>query len=230
MASWRWAYVATLVMAAASIACIILFGSPPDMGSAPMADGFSSPILALELARTSQDLAFLQGPDAAGLRAYLVGVQALDWYFPPAYAGMAAAFFLAASLERGPMPWKPVLAWIGLALAVVTIPADYLENRVINQILADLGRGEDPSGRLGALQVATWLKWSAIGLYSLVTSLALVSRGRRILAVPGVLAALSVAAAFLVLPNGQGAEVMAILLIPSFLVYPVAAVLQLRRR
>ena len=222
----RWAFAATLVLAAASIVFIILFGSPPDAGSAPRPEGFRSPVMALELARPPADLAFLQGPDAEALRAHMMRVQTLDWGFPLAYAGMAAAFFLGLALRPGPLTG---LAWIGAAVALAAIPADYLENRAINLILADLAAGRDPGEWLGMLQLHTWIKWVAIGLYSALTAVMLWARGHRILALPGVLAAISVPAAWLGMPDGTAAEVMAVVLIPAFLVYPVAAALQLRR-
>ncbi len=129
----RWAFVATLFLTMATLAFpLVLFGAPPDLGSASMADGFKTPILALEFAEDTDDLAFLQGEEAAGLRAWLVEVQFLDWFFPLAYAGMAAVFFMGLAL-RGRF-----LAVVGVGLALATIPADWQENATINGILAEI--------------------------------------------------------------------------------------------
>ncbi|MFT6661494.1 MAG: hypothetical protein ACJA0K_001486 [Maricaulis maris] len=137
----RWAFVATLVLTLATLAFpLALFGSPPNLGSAPMAPGFQTPILALEFAEDIDDIAFLRGDDAAALRAWLVDVQFKDWFFPVAYAGMAAVFFLGMAL-RGRF-----LAVIGIGLALATIPADWQENATINDILAEIENplcGED---------------------------------------------------------------------------------------
>jgi hypothetical protein len=129
----RWAFVATLVLTLATLAFpLALFGTPPDLGSAPMANGFQTPILAFEFAKGIDDIAFLQGEDAAALRAWLVDVQFKDNVFPIAYAGMAAVFFLGMAL-RGRF-----LAVIGIGLALATIPADWQENATMNAILAEL--------------------------------------------------------------------------------------------
>lgn len=226
MTSWRWALVLSLVLAAASIVFIILFGSPPDLGSAPMRAGFHSPIMALELAKSVDDLAFLQGDAAADLRAYMVRVQQLDWGFPLAYAGMAAAFFAGLGLRGGKLNW---LAWVALAVAIVAIPADYMENRVINRVLADLAVGADPTERLDALQAHTWMKWGAIGLYGALMAVLMWVRGHRLLALPGVLGAASVVWAALSGSAGGPAEIMSLAMIPFMLGFPVAAIILLRQ-
>lgn len=144
----RWAFLATLVLTLAALAFpLALFGSPPDLGSAPMGDGFKTPILALEFAEDIDDIAFLRGEEAMALRAWLVEVQFLDWFFPVAYAGMAAVFFLGMALQGR------FLAVIGIGLALATIPADWKENDTINGILAEIENPvcgpdiEPPDGR-----------------------------------------------------------------------------------
>lgn len=226
MTSWRWALVLSLVLAAASIVFVILFGSPPGPGSAPMSAGFRSPVMALELAKSVDDLAFLQGDAAAELRAHLVRVQQLDWGFPLAYAGMAAAFFAGLGLRGGKLNG---LAWAALAVALFAIPADYMENRVINRVLADLAIGADPSERLDALQAHTWMKWGAIGLYGALMAALMWVRGHRLLALPGVLVAASVVWAALSGAAGGPAEIMALAMIPFMLGFPVAAIMLLRQ-
>jgi len=124
------AFIASLVFSIASIILVFMFGGEPPAGSAPMAEGFKTPILALEFARSLEDLAFLQGRDAAALRANLMRVQSLDQYFPIAYAGMAALFFFALVLRGNK------LAWIAVALAVATILADWVENQSVDSIIA----------------------------------------------------------------------------------------------
>ena len=219
------AFIGVIGCAIATLIFPILFGSAPDLGAAPMADGFVTPILALEFARSADELAFLQGDGAAALRAFLVHTQSLDRFFPLAYAGMAALFFLALGL-RQPRRW---LAWAGLAVAMVTIGADWAENAVLDRLLAELSAGDDPrAGLLAALHGHTWIKWGLIGVYAALFSVLMWQDKRRLLAIPGLVAALAIAASWLSGSNGQVAEIMSALLIPFMLAFPLAAVLYLR--
>lgn len=219
------AFIAAILAAVATLIFPILFGSVPDLGAAPMAAGFKTPILALEFARSANELAFLQGDAAAGLRAFLVHTQSLDRFFPLAYAGMAALFFLALGLRR-PGRW---LTWTALAVAVVTIGADWAENAVLNRLLAEISAGDAPrAGLLAALYGHTWIKWGLIGLYAALFSVLMWQDKRRLLAIPGLGAAFAIAATWLTGSNGQVAEIMSTLLIPFMLTFPLAAVLYLR--
>ena len=138
---------------------------------------------------------------------------------------MAAMFFLALGL-RNPGRW---LAWAGLVVAVVTIGADWAENRVIWRLLTELSAGDEPRARLlAALQGHTWIKWALIGLYAALFSVLMWQDKRRLLAIPGIVAALAIAATWLSGSNGQVAEIMGTLLIPFMLTFPLAAVMYLR--
>ena len=219
------AFITAIMLAVATLMFPVLFGSPPDLGAAPMASGFATPILALEFARSLDDLAFLRGEGADALREFLVNTQSLDRFFPFAYAGMAAAFFLALGLRR-PGRW---LAWRALAVAVVTIGADLMENAVINRILAALAAGEEPTARLlSALYGHTWIKWGLIGIYAALFAALMVGDRRILLAIPGAVAAAAIAVTWLMGSQGQVAEIMSKLLIPFMLTFPVAAVMYLR--
>jgi hypothetical protein len=219
------AFIAAIAGAVATLTFPVLFGSPPDLGAAPMAAGFKTPVLALEFVRSAEDLAFLQGEGAAALRGFLVHTQSLDRFFPLAYAGMAALFFLALGLRR-PGRW---LAWAGLAVALVTIGADWAENTVLNRLLAELSAGDEPrAGLLAALHGHTWIKWGLIGLYAALFSVLMWQDNRRLLALPGIVAALAIAATWFTGSDGQVAEIMSKLLIPFMLTFPLAAVMYLR--
>tara|TARA_R110002072_G_scaffold16229_9_gene63693 strand:- start:358 stop:1068 length:711 start_codon:yes stop_codon:yes gene_type:complete len=220
-----WAFIAAIAAASATLIFPLLFGAAPDLGSAPMAAGFQTPILAFEFARSADDLAFLQGDAATALRAFLRHTQSLDRFFPLAYAGMAAMFFLALGLQR-PRRW---LAWAALVIAVVTIGADWAENAVLNRLLAEISAGDAPrAGLLAALQGHTWIKWGLIGLYAALFSLLMWQDKRRLLAIPGAVATLAIAVTWASGSNGQVAEIMGALLIPFMLTFPLAAVLYLR--
>ena len=222
MTAARAAYLASLALAAAAIAIAVLMqgGDPPL--AAPMADGFRSPILALEFASTPEDLAFLSGDDAAQLRAELQRVQALDTWFPIAYAGMAAAFLIGLGLSGR------AIAWLGAMLALATIPADWWENAAIADILAALDAGQVPS--LEAIQLTTWIKWGLIAGYAALTAAALWTDRRPILSAPSIAACLSVIAVAASGASGSFAEIMALVMLVWMLSYPLAAMLGLFTR
>ena len=132
MTAARWVFSGALVLALDTTALAVAMNGDIPAGAAPLHSGFETPILALEFAMSVDDLAFLTGEVAADLRAFLVRVQFLDWFFPVAYAGMATLVFLGMAL-RGQL-----LALLGIGLAVATILADWQENATINGILDEL--------------------------------------------------------------------------------------------
>jgi hypothetical protein len=260
-------FCAVFAFTFATLTFTVLFGTPP-ASQVPMAEGFQTPILALEFANSLEDVAFLQGLGVgqSNLRTALVNIQALDRYFPIAYAGMASVMFCGLAL-RGRK-----LAWAAAAIALLTIPADWMENHYVDSILkysggftciaisdrpagTDLclfmtepdptiawhGVGEpqllgDPEVRdyklrsnLPFLQLTTWIKWGLIGLYAAFMSILMFRDKRRLLAVPGAVAAVAVAATWLSGSSGVFAELMGLAMIPFMLSFPVAAAMYLFR-
>ena len=142
-----WVFGLTVLLAVVTLAFpLALFGQPPE-AAVPLADGFRTPILAFEFATQASDLAFLQGDAGAEMRAHMRHVQFLDWFFPLAYAGMAASLFLGLALRGN------FLALIGVGLALATIPADWQENAAMNSILDEFENpicheGNIPADRL----------------------------------------------------------------------------------
>ncbi|MHA6289612.1 hypothetical protein [Maricaulis sp. CAU 1757] len=134
VASWpAWPFRLCLLFALATLVLVYLMSlPPPPPGAGAMVAGFQSPMLALEFARGAGDLLFLEGEAGAPLREWLMRVQRLDVYFPVAYAGMAILFFIGLTLKGRR------LALVGALLALMTIPADWQENRAIDAILAEL--------------------------------------------------------------------------------------------
>ena len=127
-----WAFGLTGLLALVTLGFpIALFGQPPEP-AVPLVDGFRTPILAFEFATQASDLDFLQGEAGAEMRAHMRHVQFLDWFFPLAYAGMAASFFMGMALRGN------FLALIGVGLALATIPADWQENATMNGILDEI--------------------------------------------------------------------------------------------
>lgn len=113
--------------------------------AAELAPGWRTPVVALELARTPEDLAFLSDPVVR--RGLLFG-HLLDVPFPIAYGLLLVALGTAFRAR-----WT---RWAGWAV----IPLDLLENAVLTRLLLDY---PDVSSLL-PLFVATWAKWGAIGL------------------------------------------------------------------
>ena len=89
-----------LLLALSTVACVVALAlvGPADVA---LDGGFRTPVIALELARTPADLAFVTGPAAAGHRAQLWAGQRVDVLFPFAYAGLLAA---GAWQAAGPRP------------------------------------------------------------------------------------------------------------------------------
>jgi hypothetical protein len=75
------------------------------------------------------------------------------------------------------------------------------------------------------LREDTWIKWGLIGGYASLMALLMWFGRWRFLAIPPALAALSLLALRVSGSNGLAAEIMALLLIPFMLTFPVAAVM-----
>ena len=127
---------------------------------AALTEGFRTPVLAFEFAKSEADLAFLAGQGAAAInhRSDMDRGQRVDMIFPFAYAGLIA--LLLAGLARN----GTKSAWLGFLFALAIVPADIRENLVMLEITAALERGQPIGGLLPALQAATWLKWWCIAI------------------------------------------------------------------
>lgn len=142
----RAAAAATLALAAA-----VVVAFPAE---APLADGWRTPIIAFELARTPADLTWLRGPHAAGLRDAMRAGHRVDTVFPFAYG-----LLLAASCRAASGRWSTVA--VGLALAAIGL--DLGENATLAGMTEALESGGDGAVGLRWLVPLTWAKWGAIG-------------------------------------------------------------------
>jgi hypothetical protein len=142
----RAAAAATLVVAAGIMAAF--------PAEAPLPEGWRTPIIAFELARSPADIAWLQGPDAAGLRDAMRAGHRVDTVFPFAYG-----LLLAASCRAASGRWAALA--VGLALAAVGL--DLGENATLAGITEALEAGGDGAAGLRWLVPLTWSKWGAIG-------------------------------------------------------------------
>ncbi len=180
--------------------------------------GYVTPILAIELAQTAEDVAFLAGDgEAAERRAALDLSSYVDMLFPLAYAGLIALLLLPAA-RRG----EPV-ARAGIAFAAVTYPFDVAENLTLLALTDALGAGADPGGALGWLFYATWVKWLALG-GALLCLAAVAWRGSKVaalfLALPAPIAVATLVAGA---PGALG-EAMGLTVVLAYLAAVVLAV------
>jgi preprotein translocase subunit SecG len=218
----RIAYVLSALFAVWTIVLTVQMGGEKPEPGAPLIRGYETPILLLEFAGSEADLAFAEGEAGAPLRAELQRVQALDFWFPIAYAGLAAWCFLGLAL----MGRK--LAWPGLVLAIATIPADWAENAVINTMLSQMDDGASAAASLPDLALATWIKWGLIAAYALVFALVLLVDRKRILAVPALAGGGVILATAVTRGSAVFAELIMLPLALFFLTILLTAMLYLR--
>lgn len=132
-----------------------------------------APIIAFELARTPADLVALFGSDPSPCRETLLTTMRKatigDYLaYMPAYGAFLIAAFAAMRAERRR------LANVGIALAIVALIGDALENACLLPIL---DHPVDDTAALAWLPWATNLKWVALGVLAIVSLPVIVSRG-----------------------------------------------------
>ena len=128
--------------------------------TANLTEGYRTPIIAFEFAKTEADLAFLtdSDPNGAENRDKIDRGHRWDMLFPVAY-GLFLALLLIQMAQAG---FK--LGWLFVPFALFAIPFDLWENTILLSITASLRQGGTGTEFLGKLHIATWLKWGAIGL------------------------------------------------------------------
>ena len=133
-----------------------------------------APVIAQELARSTQDLQAIFGGAPSACRTALADqinlVTLIDSVaFIPAYAAFLLFFFLAM------VPRDERSAFIGFVLSALAAIADYLENVCLFQLTA----APDAGGFwLGVLPWATGIKWIALGFAGAVGGTILIRSGR----------------------------------------------------
>jgi len=136
----------------------ILLGIFPS--TAELAEGFRTPVIAFEFAKTESELSFLSGQSEISRlnREQMdAGHSTWDMVFPFAYSGFIA-FLLLRIKKQGRS-----FIWLGVAFAVFIIPFDINENLTLLQITSALAGSSSIETLLLQLHLATWLKWGAIG-------------------------------------------------------------------
>jgi len=149
--------------------CVWSIDPPP---SAQPLDGRfgDNAVLAFELARTPRDIEVVIGPNPPSeahrvIRERLDTLTRQDFVYMAAYGALLVCGFVLLERDRGAR-----YARAGIALVVVAVIADALENRVL---LALTRADTDVEGWLGQLIVFTYVKWLllavAASLYSVLS-------------------------------------------------------------
>lgn len=127
--------------------------------TADLAQGFHTPIIAFEFAKSEADLSFLISNSELSVlnRNAMDNGHFWDMGFPFAYGG----FIALALLQLANQVHRILL--LGTAVAILIIPFDIQENLVLLDITEALGQSADTTTSLSALAEATWLKWGALG-------------------------------------------------------------------
>ncbi len=174
--------IATIVLG-----IIMLFVFP---SSAQVSKGFRTPIIAFEFAQSEADLAFLSGDSASSRlnRAKMDAGHRWDRVFPFAYAGFVALLLLQI-IVRGQY-WL----WLVIPVALLIIPFDLRENRVLLAITDALGNEQSIESLLQELYVATWLKWGALGISLAALAIGYLAQRAWLSALLALIAAASIAA------------------------------------
>lgn len=216
---WATAILATAMLTLGLVLTLIM------PFEAELAEGFRTPIIAFEFAQTEADLAFLSGDSAASTlnRDKMDAGHQWDMAFPFAYGLFIALLILPMALvgQRGLL--------LGVLLAVLIIPFDINENLKLLEITASLRHSVPLGDLLSQLYIATWLKWSAIGLSIAVLGLGLLRAGRYFSAVVAMITATGVAAAFLSGSNPMMTELMSMLVFVCFLYFSISSYITLWR-
>jgi hypothetical protein len=138
-----------------AIGLIIILSS-----EANLKEGFYTPVIALEFAKSAKDLDFLSGNQITNKmnREKMHTSYQLDMLFPFTYACLIALILICNDSRR-----KNIIRPAGVATLVI-IPFDISENLVILEILSNLNNALPIDYLLLELNYWTWLKWGAISV------------------------------------------------------------------
>jgi len=201
------------------LAIIMLFTFPM---SAELTEGFRTPIIAFEFAKTEADLSFLSGSSELNRlnRESMDAGHQWDMFFPFAYAGFIALMLL--KLARGGQGF----AWLGVLFALLIIPFDLNENQTLLQITAALEHSSSVEILLQELHTATWLKWGAIGISVAVLAFGFLANKEYSSAALSALTALSIAASWGANSEPNITEAMSMILSLFFLIFTLQTCVQ----
>jgi hypothetical protein len=204
--------IATIVLGV-----VMLFVFP---SHAELAEGFRTPIIAFEFAKSDADLAFLSGESARTHREQMDAGHRWDMVFPFAYAGFVA-LLLVQIIARGQL-WL----WLAVPAALVIIPFDLRENGILLAITAALADAQPIKSLLQELYVATWLKWGALGISLAALAIGYLTQQAWLSALVALLAAGSIAACRISESAGVMAEAMSAAISVFFFYFAITSGVQ----
>lgn len=210
---------AVLGMATIILGVVLLVTFPV---SAELSEGFRTPIIAFEFAKTEADLAFLSGSSEVNRlnREKMDAGHVWDMAFPFAYGGFIALMLLLI-FKNGHR-----FVWLGMLFAVSIIPFDINENLTMLQITQALANAASIENLLIELQIATWLKWGAIGISMAVLAMGFTANKEYGSAVVSLIAALAIAACWVSNAEPSITEIMSVLTFLFFVIFSVKACVQ----
>jgi len=190
--------------------------------SADLSEGFRTPIIAFEFAKTEADLSFLSGNGELNKlnREKMDAGHFWDMGFPFAYGGFIALMLL--QIRKGGHRF----IWLGILFAVSIIPFDINENFILLEITKALGNSASIEVLLLELHIATWLKWGALGACIAVLAAGFAVSKEYLSAVVSLLAALGIAVCWASSSESSTAEAMSTLIFLFFLVFSIKACIQ----
>jgi hypothetical protein len=207
-------------LATAAFAVAVTVTSPQAVG--PLPEGLRTPVLALEIAATTDEIETMFGaPGSADRAAWVSATRTgtyLDFGLVTCYAlllaGVARKLLPALSeVGRGRELSSTALrrTHVGVTIAISAAVLDALENREILEILAAVGVGHGGyDAALLRLQWLAWPKWIALCAWFVLLAPELIrARGAlRVSAIAGLIGAASCVVA--VMHRGVFAELMAL--------------------
>ena len=153
------------ILGLGAIVMTLLFSLIGPQPAAPLPNAFLTPVLAFEFARSEADVAAIFAPAGQPVplvRAAMDRVNRLDFLYIALYGGCLLAFGLTCARLSGQR-----IYYAAVALAVIIMAADILENVQLLTITRELGI-ESIEDNLAALRVFTWLKWGGLALWFLL--------------------------------------------------------------
>lgn len=133
-----------------------------------MPDGFMTPILAFEFAKTSQEVEKLFGNPSSEYRAAMIEAMnlgnRLDYFYMILYSLFLFTFSVTCARIR-----KTPRYYLGALLSILVLLGDAMENLQLLRITAKLAEGGFER-ELQLLNYFTWLKWGGLTLVFLILS------------------------------------------------------------
>ncbi len=187
--------------------------------TADLREGFHTPIIAFEFAKTEADLRFMAGTsqEAISHRQKMEAGMQWDMLFPLAYGGLLFLLLLDLAFKGH------TIAWLGVPVAVFIFPFDIFENLTLLEITGALNASAATEAILNKLQLATWLKWGTIAITMAVLSAALFADKQKTFAILAAITSVSIAMCWLSGSNPLIAEIMAGISSVFFLVFSIKA-------